>query len=221
MTVTAKQCQRLASAEQAIISDCMTRLGIFGWMDGIRPINGATGGMAGKARTLLFGPKRGSDGFSKSTYALVEGLDPGDVLIFAAAGTLENLMGDNVATYAQQHGLAAIITDSMVRDAAGMNGLSMPVYSRGITARIPVASEPIAMDVPVVCGGAQVRPGDIVVGGLDGVLVLPSSRVGEVLEELPDVEKVEAELQALIANGARASEIEPVLKRKKAPRAKT
>jgi regulator of RNase E activity RraA len=116
--------------------------------------------------------------------------------------------------------MAAIVADCMVRDAAGIGKLSIPVFSRGVTARTPAAIEPIALDVPVVCAGAQVRPNDILVGGLDGLLVLPPARVDDILFELDDLEKIEEELQRLIAGGASASTIEPVLKRKKVPRKK-
>ncbi len=215
MALTEEQRKRLATVDQGIISDVMTRLGIFGWMDAVRPINGLNGGVVGVARTLLYGPKRGSDGLSKSTYAIVESLNPGDILVIAGGGTSDNLIGDNVVNFAKNRGLAAIVADSMVRDGAGMSQISLPVFSRGITARIPVGMEAMALDVPVVCAGAQVRPGDILVGGLDGLLVLPPSRLSDVFRELEDVEKAEAEMQALIASGASAAAIEPALKWKK------
>lgn len=207
--------KRLASVDQGMISDCMTRIGVFGWMDGIRAVNTTDVSFAGPARTILFGPKRGTDNFTKTTYAVIESLSPGDVLVFAAGGTSENLLGDNVAAFAQRHSMAAIVADSFVRDATGLNRLTIPVCSRGITARIPVGMEPVALDVPVACAGAQVRPGDILVGGLDGVLVLPPTKIDDILVELEDIEKVEEELQRLIANGGSASDIAPVLKRKK------
>ena len=209
---------RLRSVEAGMISDCMMRLGIAGWMDGVRPVQSGLRRAVGPARTLLFGPKRGEGQWTKSMYRTIASLSSGEVLVFATGGTIENLMGDNMATWADMHGIAACVTDSTVRDSAGMADLAMPVYARGTAVRLPLNMEPIAMDVPVFCGGAQVRPGDIVVGCEDGVIVVPDSRVDDVLYQLEDVEACERDLSAAIKRRASLDEIEAVLKRKKALR---
>ena len=211
---------RLKSVEAGMISDCMMRLGLAGWMDGVRPVQPGLRRAVGPARTLLFGPKRGEGAWATSMYRTIASLSPGDVLVFASGGTVENLMGDNMATFAQLQGLAACVTDSTVRDSAGMSELAMPVYARGTAVRLPLNMEPIALDVPVFCGGAQVRPGDAVVGCEDGVLVLPASRVEDVLYQLEDVEVCERDLADAIKRRASLDEIESVLKRKKTPRPK-
>ena len=211
---------RLKSVEAGMISDCMMRLGLSGWMDGVRPVQPGLRRAVGPARTLLFGPKRGEGAWTTSMYRTIASLSPGDVLVFASGGTVENLMGDNMATFAQMHGLAACVTDSTVRDSAGMGELAMPVYARGTAVRLPLNMEPIALDVPVSCGGAQVRPGDAVVGCEDGVLVLPVSRIDDVLYQLEDVEVCERDLGEAIKRRASLEEIEAVLKRKKALRPK-
>ena len=187
-------------------------------MDAVRPIQSGNRRAVGPASTLLFGPKRGEGAWSRSMYRTIASLQPGDVLVFASGGTLENLMGDNMATFAQLHGLAAVVTDSMVRDSAGMAELTMPVYARGTAVRLPLNMEPVALDVPVFCGGAQVRPGDAVIGCEDGVMVVPESRVADVLYQLEDVEVCERDLQHAIKSRASLDVIEAVLKRKKALR---
>lgn len=201
-----------------MISDCMMRLGIAGWMDGVRPVQSGLRRAVGPARTLLFGARRGEGQWTRSMYRTIASLSPGDVLVFATGGTVENLMGDNMATWADMHGLAACVTDSTVRDSAGMADLAMPVYARGTAVRLPLNMEPVALDVPVSCGGAQVRPGDVVVGCEDGVIVVPESRVDDVLYQLEDVEVCERDLAAAIRRRASLDEIEAVLKRKKSPR---
>jgi len=210
--------ERLRSVEPGMISDCMMRLGLAGWMDGVRPVQPGLRRAVGPARTLLFGPKRGEGQWTTSMYRTIASLSPGDVLVFASGGTVENLMGDNMAMFAQMHGLAACVTDSTVRDSAGMGELAMPVYARGTAVRLPLNMEPVALDVPVFCGGAQVRPGDAVVGCEDGVLVLPESRIDDVLYQLDDVEICERDLGSAITRGASLEEIEAVLKRKKSLR---
>ncbi len=210
---------RLRDVEQSLISDCMMRLGLWGWMDNVHPIQRTQRRAAGRARTLLFGPKRGEGAWTKSMYRTIASLAPGDFLVMATGATLENLMGDNIATFAQLHGMAGVVTDSTVRDTEGMQELTMPVYARQPGVRLPLGIEPVALDVPVFCGGAQVRPGDAVVGSEDGVLVVPESRVGDILYQIEDVEVCERDLQQAIKSRASLDTIEAILKRKKTLRA--
>jgi regulator of RNase E activity RraA len=197
----------------------MMRRGICGWMDRLGPIGGGERFSVGRARTLLFGPKRAEGVWPKTMYATIAGLQPGEILVFGAGATEENLMGDNMASFASLHGLAAMVTDSRVRDSAGIAGLPMPVYARGPAVRLPLNIEPVALDVPLACGGAQVRPGDIIVANEDGVLVIPAAQLDNVLYQLEEAEPLEASLQAAIAARAPLAEIEALVKRKKLARA--
>jgi len=90
---------RLGNVDAGMISDCMMRLGLAGWMDGVRPIQSGHRRAAGRARTLLFGPKRGEGQWSRSMYRTIASLQPGEILVMASGGTLENLMGDNIAMH--------------------------------------------------------------------------------------------------------------------------
>jgi regulator of RNase E activity RraA len=215
MSISESAIARLKAVESGIVSDAMMRLGICGWMDGLYPIGGGERRAVGRARTLLFGPKRGEGGWSKTMYATIASLEPGDVLVFGTGGTQQNLMGDNIANFASLHGLAAIVTDSPVRDSVGIAAVSMPVYARGGAVRIPLELEPIALDVPVICAGAQVRAGDIAVACEDGVIALPQSRIDDVIYQIDDIEPIEARVQEAIAARASLSEIEALIKRKK------
>jgi 4-hydroxy-4-methyl-2-oxoglutarate aldolase len=192
--------KRLAEVDQGMISDCMIRLGLDGWMDGLHAV-GEAKSFAGRARTLLIGPHRGVEALQVSKYTIVAGLNPGDVLVVGGFPTKENQMGDNVARFAQMRGLAAIVCDAPVRDYAGMVALSMPVFCAGRSARMPVTTDLVALDAPIVCGGAQVRAGDVIVGSNDGLLVLPKSRIDQVLYQLEDLEEIERTLQAAIVGG--------------------
>jgi 4-hydroxy-4-methyl-2-oxoglutarate aldolase len=216
--MTTFKMQRLAEVDQGMISDCMIRLGLDGWMDGLHAV-GEPKPFVGRARTMLIGPRRGVETLPKSKYAAVASLDPGDVLVLGGFPTNENQMGDNVARFAQMHGVAAIVCDAPVRDYAGISALAMPVFSSGRSARMPVTTETVALDVPIVCGGAQVRVGDVIVGSNDGVLVLPKSRIDEVLYQLDDLEEIERTLQAAILAGRSLREIEELAGRKKKLRA--
>lgn len=211
--MTTAAMKRLAEVDQGMISDCMIRLGLDGWMNGLHAV--AKASFAGPARTVVIAPRRGIEALPMSKYAIVASLQKGDVLVFAGVDTPENQLGDNVARYAEMQGVAAIVCDAPVRDHAGMAELSIPIFCKGRSARMPISTEIVAVDVPVNCGGAQVRPGDIVVGSHDGVLVLPKSRVDELLYQLEDMEEIEQTLQAAIRNGRPLKEIEALAGKKK------
>jgi regulator of RNase E activity RraA len=215
--MTTSPMKRLAEVDQGMISDCMIRLGLDGWMDGLHAVRNAS--FAGPARTVLIAPRRGIEALALSKYAIVASLRPGEVLVLAGVDTPENQLGDNVARYAEMQGVAAIVCDAPVRDHAGMAELDIPIFCKGRSARMPVTTEIVAVDVPVNCGGAQVRPGDIVVGSNDGVLVLPGSRIDDILYQLEDMEEIERTLQAAIRNGRPLKEIEALAGRKKKLRA--
>ena len=212
--MTGAALKRLAGVDQGMISDCMIRLGLDGWMDGLHAVGDAVS-FAGPARTLLIGPRRGIEALPMSKYAVVAGLKPGDVLVLGGFPTKENQMGDNVARFGQMRGVAAIVCDAPVRDYEGMGALDMPVYCTGRSARMPLTTDIVAFDVPITCGGAQVRPGDIVVGSSDGLLVLPASRVDDILYQLEDMEEIEQSLQAAIRDGRPLKEIEALAGKKK------
>jgi 4-hydroxy-4-methyl-2-oxoglutarate aldolase len=216
--MTTSVMKRLAEVDQGMISDCMIRLGLDGWMDGLHAV-GEAKSFAGRARTMLVGPRRGVESLARSKYAVVASLDPGEVLVLGGFATKENQMGDNVARFAQMHGVAAIVCDAPVRDHAGMAALTMPVFCVGRSARMPLTTDIVALDVPIVCGGAQVRAGDVVIGSNDGVLVLPKSRLDEVIYQLEDMEEIERNLQAAILAGRSLREIEDLAGRKKKLRA--
>jgi 4-hydroxy-4-methyl-2-oxoglutarate aldolase len=131
--------------------------------------------------------------------------------------TLAARLGDygTVVTWAQAHGLAAIVTDGRVRDAAVMRDLDIPVFARGTTARPPLTVEPVAFDVPVVCGGATVRQGDILVGDGDGLVVVPPTAIADLMDEIGHVEAIEKAVAAAIAERRPGSAIQELVKKKK------
>lgn len=110
---------------------------------------------------------------------------PGDVLIVAAGGIVDYAcFGDGTARRMMTKNLAGAVIDGSVRDAAGIRALGFPTFSIGVTPRnyhYPVAGDHGAVNVPVVCGGVRVRPGDLVMGDDDGVIVLPQENAEQVV----------------------------------------
>lgn len=138
--------------------------------------------------------------------AIYKGLDvagPGDVLVVAVKGyPTHSVWGDLTSEIARTKGLAGMVTDGMVRDVAGLTSVGLPVFARGLTPNSPQKDGPGEINVPVVCGGVIVNPGDIVVGDADGVVVVPKDRAAEVLGQVKAIYEKEEKVRASIrANG--------------------
>ena len=98
---------------------------------------------------------------------------PGDVLVVDGGGCMErSLAGEIMITYAEKKGLAGIVVNGALRDLDGILRSSIPVYAKGITPQGPFKNGPGEINVPVCCGGVVVLPGDILVGDLEGVVVI-------------------------------------------------
>jgi regulator of RNase E activity RraA len=206
--------ERFSGIATGLVTDAFLRLGLSGWMDEVLPL--APGSrIAARARTLAFGPVRGDGRLSASMYALTSRVSAGEVLVLGTGETHDNLLGDNIATFALRAGLAGIVTDSKTRDRRGIRSLGLPVFSRGAAVRPPTEVEPYELDVTISCGGAQVRPGDIVIGDDDGVVVVPADRAADVLYQIDDITQIETEIAAAIRGGHSVTDIERQVARKR------
>jgi 4-hydroxy-4-methyl-2-oxoglutarate aldolase len=128
---------------------------------------------------------------------------PGDVLVLHTGdyeGT--SVIGDHVAAIAKRLGIVAVVTDGMVRDIEGLEGVGLPVFCRGLTPNSPYKNGPCEVGTRVSIGGVTIEPGDILVGDRDGVAVVPLARVEEVIAGLDDVRQKERETGERIAGGA-------------------
>jgi regulator of RNase E activity RraA len=119
--------------------------------------------------------------------AVLEGIRrarTGDVLVVAAMGDLRYAMcGDFVAGMAQTLRIGGLVIDGVVRDIAGIQALDYPVFCRGTTVAASNKQKHSGINQAVSCGGIAVRPGDIIVGDVDGVVVVPQETAQSVLEK--------------------------------------
>ena len=133
--------------------------------------------VAGPARTALCAP-----GDNTMVHALVAHARPGDVLVLTSAEPAPvALVGELLATQAQAQGVAGMLVDGAVRDLDELAELGLPIWTRFVRAQGATKGEVGKLDVPVVVGGVEIRPGDLVVMDCDGAVVLPADRVDEVL----------------------------------------
>jgi regulator of RNase E activity RraA len=108
---------------------------------------------------------------------------PGDVMVIDGEGDLGNALVGGIMTFAAaQAGLAGMVLDGAIRDVAEIRARSFPVYARGVTHRGPYKDGPGAINVPVSVGGLTVRPGDIIIGDQDGLLVLAPDEAPAAIE---------------------------------------
>ena len=133
--------------------------------------------VAGPARIALCAP-----GDNTMVHAAVAHASPGDVLVLTSAEPAPvALVGELLATQAQVQGVAGILVDGAVRDLDELAAIGLPIWTRFVRAQGATKGVVGKLDVPVVVGGAEIRPGDLVVMDCDGAMALPSERVDEVL----------------------------------------
>lgn len=109
---------------------------------------------------------------------------PGYVMVIDGKGFRDRpYFGDLIMGAAKAVGLEGMVIDGYTRDIAGCISLNFPVFSKGVMQRSVIKKQPGKINVPIICGGVPVNPGDLVVGGADGVTVVPREHVYEVLDE--------------------------------------
>lgn len=191
----------------ANIGDCVNRSSCIDAK--IRPMNGAP--LLGSALTVKARP-----GDNLMLYKAIEMAKPGDVIVVAAQGEMANAtVGELMITWAEQKGVAGFIIDGAIRDADAIRNMNIPVYAAGITPNGPYKEGPGEINVPVSLRGVVVRPGDILVGDGDGVIVISPEEAAGILEMANAVAIKEAGvMKAIAANNWDVSWVDKMLKEK-------
>jgi len=189
------QVDKLKGVATGVVVDC---LGGNGALDAnIKAINSNQPSFCGVAVTCDAGP---ADNLAVFGALEIAGTD--DVLMIstgAYAGCA--VIGDLVLGMAKNRGVVASVTDGFVRDIDGINEVGLPCYAAGVTPNSPARNGPGTAGLGVIMGGLKVESGDIVLGDKDGVVVVPNSRIADVLHRLPEVLDAEAELDAKVKAG--------------------
>ena len=101
--------------------------------------------------------------------------------------TVSSTWGDLTSLIGKEKRLAGMVTDGLVRDIFGIKEVGLPVFSRGSIPTSPFKDGPGEVNVPITCGGISVRPGDIIFGDVDGVVVIPQENVDQVIRRALEI----------------------------------
>lgn len=168
----------------------------------MRPI--VKGRLAGRAVTALVKPAPPEEATPqlavKHSVEMIDNAKPGEVGVIVMEDGLNTAgIGGLMGTAAKARHMAGILVDGGVRDVEELRALGLPVYGRSITPATAVGRyASVATDTPVECAGVLVRPGDIIVGGEDGVVRVPKEKAEEVLRKAQEIDERESRMVPLI-----------------------
>jgi len=180
------------------------------WLRGAKPLRPGQKRIVGPAFTLRFVPARedlatpASWGSPISTRAAIEAMPPGCVAVVDAMGVTDaGIFGDILCERMKVRGVAALVTDGVIRDLPGVLSTELPVWCQGAAAPPSVAGLTfVNWQEPIGCGGVAIFPEDVIVVDDDGAVVIPSALLDEVVDEAAKQEKLEAWIIAQVQAGA-------------------
>ena len=210
MTLDPKTKAALEGITTATLTTVLLKKGLRNvWMRGAFPIKPGQPRIVGPAFTLRFVPARedlatpASWASPISTRAAIEAMPAGCVVVADAMGVTDaGIFGDILCARMEKRGVAALVTDGVVRDLAGVLGTGLPVWSAGAAAPPSVAGLTfVAWQQPVGCGGVAVFPDDVVVIDQDGAVLIPADLVDAVTIESIEQERQEGWIMTEVDRG--------------------
>ena len=201
----------LASVTTATLTTVLLKKGLRNcWIRKSRPLRAGQPRVVGRAFTLRFVPMRedlatpASWGNPISTRAAIEAMPAGCVAVVDAMGVTDaGIFGDILCARMAQRGVAALLTDGVVRDQAGVLSTGLPVWCQGVAAPASVAGLTfVGWQEPIGCGGVAVFPNDVVVIDDDGAVLIPQALLDAVVDAAVEQERLEGWIMREVQAGA-------------------
>ncbi len=202
--------ETLRQAPTPLIMDALSRLGFdrtaLAMSRDVRPMIGSKGTIVGPAVTTKYeesDTQTTRDDIRSYVFRPVDEAEPGSIWV-TASGTSEilSMFGDVIVLACRRKGLAGMVTDGGCRDIEGMEEVGLPVYAAGICLYGPGSViRPVAANVPVVCGGIEIAPGDVVAADVNGVMAFPRAALTDVIRVIPELQAKEDRSRRLIEEG--------------------
>jgi regulator of RNase E activity RraA len=211
--------ETLSGVATATLTTVLLKKGLRNvWLRGAKPLRPGQKRVVGPAFTLRFVPPREDlatpESWSSptSTRAAIEAMPPGCIAVVDAMGVTDaGIFGDILCERMRVRGIAALITDGVIRDVAGVLRTDLPVWSAGVAAPPSVAGLTfVAWQQPIGCGGVAIFPNDTIVADQDGAVVIPAALLKEVAEEAAEQEKLETWIVNEVQAGAPLPGLYPI-----------
>ncbi len=205
--------ERLKQWYSGDVHDSMEQLGLWGHLEGISLLGSLSAGdvVCGPAVTILFEPSDRKGEPQDIYHNAIDNVPQGAILVCDASCAPGSCSGELMSTGAKVRGAAATIVNGTVRDLAQVRALGYPLFGVqaspvGVTGK----KEPRQSQVPVTIGRVTIRPGDVIFGDVDGVVVIPKASVGVVADAADKLGRNEAAARERILAGERLQAIWPV-----------
>ena len=201
----------LESVTTATLTTVLLKQGLRNvWMRGTRPLAPGQPRRVGRAFTLRFVPARedlatpASWGAPISTRAAIEAMPEGVIAVADAMGVTDaGIFGDILCARMRKRNVAALVSDGVIRDLAGVLGTGLPVWCQGTAAPASVTSLTfVAWQQPIGCGGVAVFPNDVVVVDTDGAVLIPAAMLDAVVSQAIEQETQEGWIMREVEGGA-------------------